>query len=93
MESSEGSSLSVQPKDESSLSPLAIRLVMALRHVADKHSELQMVVRGFEKHMRKNPFDDEEIRSGLGAIRAHINAILDDVDVTATSPHATQTLS
>lgn len=85
MESSEGSSLSVQPKKESPLSPLGTRLVMALRHVADQHSELQMVVRGFEKHMRKNPFDDEEIRSGLSAIRAHINVILDDVshDVTA----------
>ena len=85
MESSDGSSRSVQRKAETPLSPLATRLVMALRHVAEQHDELQIVVRGFEKHMRKNPFADEEIRSGLGAIRSHINLILDDVhdEVTA----------
>lgn len=60
------------------LSPLAQRLLAALRHMAEEHDELQMVIRGFERHMRKRGIPDDEIRGGLESIREHINIILDD---------------
>lgn len=70
---------SPSPRREApALTPLGTRLVLALRHVASQYDELQIIVRGFEKHMRKHPFKDEEIRGGLEAIRAHIDIILDD---------------
>jgi hypothetical protein len=72
------SSPSVQPKQESTLTPLGQRLVLALRHVAQEHDELQMAVRGFERYLRKNPIADDDIRGGLNAIRQHIAVILDE---------------
>lgn len=66
------------PRKEATLTPLATRLVMALRHVAQEHDELQMAVRGFERYMRKNPISDEDMRGGLETIRDHIALILDE---------------
>jgi hypothetical protein len=77
MGSTDASSLSA-PRNEATLTPLGTRLVLALRHVAQEHDELQMAVRGFERYLRKNPIADDDIRSGLNAIRAHIAVILDD---------------
>lgn len=77
MSSPDASHLS-RPRSEQPLSPLAQRLIGALRHLAEEHDELVMVVKGFERHMRKHPFDDDEITSGLESIRAHITLILDD---------------
>jgi hypothetical protein len=86
--SEDASSLSPQRKNSVPLTPLAQRLAQALLRLADEHDELQLVVRGFVKHMSKNPFDDEEIRSALVNVREHIDVILaDDVHTTDTYTH------
>jgi hypothetical protein len=77
MASPDASSLSA-PRNEATLTPLGQRLVLALRHVAQEHDELQMAVRGFERYLRKNPIADDDIRGGLNAIRTHIAVILDE---------------
>lgn len=73
------------PRKEASLTPLAQRLIMALRHVAQEHDELQMAVRGFERYMRKNPISDEDMRGGLETIREHIALILDEPPALTTT--------
>ena len=83
-----GESSPSSPRKDAPLSPLAQRLVLALRHLAEEHDELVMVVRGFERHMRRNPFADDEIRGGLSAVRAHIDLILDDRTHDAIDAHA-----
>jgi hypothetical protein len=84
MASTDASSLSAPPKQEATLTPLGQRLVLALRHVAQQHDELQMAVRGFERYLRKNPIADEDIRGGLNTIREHIALILDDAPSEVT---------
>lgn len=53
-------------------------MIGALRHVAEEYDELRMIVGGFERHMRKNPYTDEEISSTLQTVREHIDMILSD---------------
>lgn len=74
----DGLSRSPQRKRETELTPLAQRLVLALRHVAEQHDEAVMVVKGFERYMRRNGMPDDTIRDGLLMIRQHIDAVLDD---------------
>ena len=73
-DSPEESSLSVQHE----LTPLASRLCMALRHIGAQDERLSMVARGFEKHLRKHPLEDEDIVQGLSMVRAMVDAILAD---------------
>lgn len=74
------------PKDEPKpLTPLQARLIGALRHVAEEYDELRMIVGGFERHMRKNPYTDEEIASTLTTVRQHIDLILQDEPKTHTA--------
>lgn len=58
------------------LTPLAQRLLGALRHLAKEHDELAMPVRGFEKYMRRNPLSDEDIKGGLEMVRDYIDVVL-----------------
>lgn len=78
-----GDSLSsAQPNRDKELTPLAQRLIMALRHVAQQHDELTMVVKGFERYMRRNGISDDDIRGGLVALREHIDIVLSDTHNT-----------
>jgi hypothetical protein len=70
-------------REDKALSPLAQRLVGALRHLSDDHDELTMVVKGFERYMRKNPLSDEDILGGLTSVRDHINIVIGDNAVSA----------
>ena len=72
----EASHLSDQRNRE--LTPLQTRLLMGLQHLASEQDELQPVVSGFVRYMRKHPIPDEEIRGGLESIASHIRVILDD---------------
>ena len=78
MASPDASSLSSQrsKSEAKALSPLAQRLVMALRHLASEHDELTMVVRGFERYMRRTGLADDVIRDGLLAIKDHVDKVL-----------------
>lgn len=68
---------SPSPLPETELSPLALRLCGALRHIGGADDRLAMVTRGFEKHLRKHPLEDEEIREGLTMVRNMVDAVLE----------------
>lgn len=67
------------------LTPLASRLLSALRHLAKEYDELSMLIRGFEKMHRRNPWSDEEIHDTMVEVRRYINIILGETTSTATT--------
>jgi hypothetical protein len=60
------------------LTPLAQRLLATLRQLAKQYDELSMLVKGFERMHRKNPWSDQEMIDTLALVRDYINVIMDD---------------
>ena len=60
------------------LTPLAQRLVSAIRSVSGEYPELQMITEGFIRSMRKRPYTDEEISETLNTVKKYIDGILEE---------------
>lgn len=60
------------------LTPLAQRLVSAIRSVSTEYPELQMITEGFIRSMRKRPYTDEEISETLNTVKKYIDVILQE---------------